>query len=67
MLKPAYRCWSFLFILLLILSLGFGAAPLLPVLANSTAQPLNFDQNWTNTSQITSNDDWRGSSDDPLS
>jgi endonuclease G, mitochondrial len=34
--------------------------PLIVVQANSTAQPLNFSQNWANTGLITANDDWSG-------
>ncbi len=30
------------------------------VLANNTAQPLPFSQDWTNTGLITANDDWSG-------
>ncbi|MHB8193385.1 MAG: ExeM/NucH family extracellular endonuclease [Bellilinea sp.] len=60
MLKFTYRCWSVLFALVLTLSLGFGAAPLPSVMANSTAQALNFSQDWNDTNQITSDHDWSG-------
>jgi uncharacterized protein YdeI (BOF family) len=40
------------------LSLVFTASS--PAFANSTAQTLPFSQNWTNTSLITTNDNWSG-------
>src|SRR5688572_7247634 len=43
-----------------ILALMMMALPMHSAQADNTAQPLPFSQNWTNTGQITVDDDWSG-------
>lgn len=49
------------FVVSVIVTVGsFVGLPLLSVHADSTAQSIPFTQNWSNTSLITTNDDWSG-------
>jgi uncharacterized protein len=56
MTKSLYKVFSAITILALVLM----ALPMQSAQADSTAQPLPFSQNWTNTGLITTNDDWSG-------
>ena len=49
-----------LFALLGSLLILLGLIPASPVMADNTVQALPFSQAWTNTGQITANDDWSG-------
>jgi predicted extracellular nuclease len=57
-MKHLYRVWNALLAALLVITAGNFLGVPHPALANNTAQTLPFSQDWSDTSLITTNDDW---------